>query len=124
MGVRRLRESDNVSEFDLVALNKIERLIGNRAGRFGFNMDAGAPMSGEDGLRHIVLFKNGFPDVIIEMYPPYEEALVRIDTSKVLERYTYGGGKMTLNNCKDFKKALNISIELATAIESLFDYLA
>lgn len=123
MGVKRLRESDNVSEFDPVALNKIERLIGNRAGRFGFDMDAGAPMSGKGGLRHIVLFKKGYPNVIIEMYPPFDGALVRIDTTSVLERYTYSGGKMTLNNCKDFKNALNTSIELATTIEALFDYL-
>ena len=65
--IRKLRESDNVAEFDPAALNKIERLIGNRAGRFGFDMDAGAPMSGKDGLRHIVLFKKGYPNVIVEM---------------------------------------------------------
>lgn len=122
--IRKLMESDNVSEFDLTALNKIERLIGNRAGRFGFDMDPGAPMSGENGLRHILLFKKGYPDVIIEMYPPFEEALVRIDMSKVLGRYTYNGGKATLNNSKNFKEALNTSIELATTIEALFDYLA
>lgn len=120
--IRKLRESDNVAEFDPVTLNKIERLIGNRASRFGFNMDAGAPMSGKDGLRHIVLFKKGYPNVIVEMYPPFDEVLVRIDITQVLERYTYGGGKMTLNNSKDFKSALNTSIELATTIEALFDF--
>lgn len=122
--IRKLMESDNVSQFDPTALNKIERLIGNRAGRFGFDMDAGAPMSGENGLRHIVLFKKDYPDVIIEMYPPFEEALIRIDISKVLERYTYGNGKkLTLKASKSFKDALNNSLELATTIEALFDYL-
>lgn len=121
--VNRLNEDEQLTQRQIEDGIRVLRAIGKRANRFGFNCDYSE--QDDNGMYHIVISKRNYPNVIVEWYAKnlYDEALVRVDISNLIKerRYSYGEGKMTLNNSREFRNALTTSIELATTIEALFD---
>ena len=127
--IRRLKESENITSDYEQEWQKALRIITRACNRFGYDVRVidnpnTTSFDVTEDYKYIELYNKYGANVILEMYAPYTKALVRIDFTKCVERYTYGKSKgqckTTLERAKEFRRALTTGIELATVMESYF----